>query len=274
MQELDSVHDDLSAEPVSPSIERSASSTKHLKIDTRRSTQGSNHSKRSGKHFQFLENRFTHGEPRKRIRLYNIIHIIFMVLSQIMVGAVNIIVIEYTIKTKDAHAVLCGMAWHFWAVEAILVMAFTNAWFGISRIVVRRIRYLHMGLQIVGVIHLVTGFVIIVIAKDKKVYEAHGIMGIVTSVMALVTVVAGPTSMVAPYNQNIKFFHITLALPTFVLSTVVMILGFHTKKFKKQAGKDIAIVITVFVLFYTIYIITTVIINAVVKVKNSVKEEE
>ncbi|KAI5643347.1 hypothetical protein NE865_04765 [Phthorimaea operculella] len=172
-----------------------------------------------GRHVQLV----THAPRRQfqRITFGNVFHITCGVVCHLLLGAVNMLVIEYTIKSGDLHALLCTQAWHMYTVEAMFALVFTNAWGSYTNLLLRRVRLIHMVFQIISLLNLLTGTVMIFIATKKRGYYVHGQVGIITLVMFLLTVVVGPTSMISQNNQNIKFFHIGFAVPTFILTSIV-----------------------------------------------------
>ncbi|KAI5637645.1 eukaryotic cytochrome b561 domain-containing protein [Phthorimaea operculella] len=172
-----------------------------------------------------------------------------------MVGAVNIIVLGYTIKTGDAHAILCTLAWHFFATEAMLVVTYTGI------LTQDHKKYSHMILQICGLVLLLTGSILIFLKVNKSAFSAHCIVGTIGMAMTIITIMSGPF-MLQRKNRSVRLFHTCLALPTYLITSVCLILALLKPKLQAYAGAAIVYVLIVFVAFYTIFIIVIVSLRA------------
>ncbi|KAI5631035.1 eukaryotic cytochrome b561 domain-containing protein [Phthorimaea operculella] len=256
--------------PLSCTMDRNARSSgtaKHHRADP---NDGGYRPRHSSRHFWFEDPRKPVKCPGRKIpmSMINGVHVIFNLICQLMIGAVNMLVLKYSMKTKDVHAVLCCAGWHLFTVEAVMTLIMVNSWGGVCHKVQRRSRNMHMILQVCSLVLMLSGEVIIVLKKNKSDYTAHAITGFVASLMMMLTIVAGPTSLLSGFEIYLRFYHVGFGLPTFILSSVVLILGLFKKKFKNTTEIELVYSATFFIAFYTIYVTVSVIVNIVAIIKS------
>ncbi|XP_050668477.1 uncharacterized protein LOC126967831 [Leptidea sinapis] len=168
---------------------------------------------------------------------------------QLTLGATNMAVLIYTLKTKDMHAILCMVAYHFFAAQAILSLNYANGWSTPMRL--RHRRLAHVLLQMCGMAAAITGTVLITISKGFST-SPHGITGVVTAVLALISLILGPLALFG--GRYLKIIHASFGIPTFIMSSICLCLGLFTSRFQDWASSTAVYILTVFVIFYTCFI--------------------
>ncbi|XP_013191480.2 uncharacterized protein LOC106135664 [Amyelois transitella] len=145
---------------------------------------------------------------------------------------------------------------HFFTAEAILFLNFANGLATPMRLKHRR--FAHGLLQICGFICIVLG-TLFVISEFELSGAPHGIIGLVSAALALCSCLS---SIFAVFGKgDIKLIHIVIGLPTFLLSSISLCLGFLETEFEIWAGKSVVYTLISFVTFYTLIIIIKVLMK-------------
>ncbi|XP_045499894.1 uncharacterized protein LOC123697423 isoform X1 [Colias croceus] len=179
----------------------------------------------------------------------------------VLIGAVVMSVIMYSLKTKDAHAAVCTAAYHFFAVEAILSLNYANGWSTPMRI--RHRRFAHVLLQMCAMAFAVTGTVLITTSKGLST-SAHGLTGTITAILSFITFLLGPCALFG--GRYLKLAHVSFGIPTFIMSSICLCCGLYTKAFREWASPTVIYVLIGFIVFYTSFIMITCFIKCAMRI--------
>ncbi|VVC94403.1 unnamed protein product [Leptidea sinapis] len=153
------------------------------------------------------------------------------------------------------------LQYHFFAAQAILSLNYANGWSTPMRL--RHRRLAHVLLQMCGMAAAITGTVLITISKGFST-SPHGITGVVTAVLALISLILGPLALFG--GRYLKIIHASFGIPTFIMSSICLCLGLFTSRFQDWASSTAVYILTVFVIFYTCFIMIASFIKCTMRI--------
>ncbi|CAF4855461.1 unnamed protein product [Pieris macdunnoughi] len=176
---------------------------------------------------------------------------IAVTLMAILNAIFGIIVYDYS-GTRIDHTELA---------EAILSLNYANGWSTPMRL--RHRRLAHTLLQMCAMALAITGTLLITIDKGLS-SSPHGLTGLIAGVLACIAFLTGACGLFG--GRNLKLFHITFGIPTFMMSSISFCFGLFTKEFKEWAGSTVVFILLGFIMFYTFFIMITCFIKYAMRI--------
>ncbi|XP_037293363.1 uncharacterized protein LOC119189000 [Manduca sexta] len=181
-------------------------------------------------------------------------------LSHVMIGATNMAVLFYYLKSQDVHALTCTLGYHFFSAEAILSLNYANGWSTPMRL--RHRRFVHVLLQLCAMVCAILGTTLVIVDKGASV-TAHGITGIITVILTVTSFLAGSGALYG--KKYLKITHISFGIPTFLMSSICFCTGLLTESFRNWSDPTITYLLLGFIIFYSIFIITTPFLKCMIR---------
>ncbi|XP_037928190.1 uncharacterized protein LOC119662608 [Teleopsis dalmanni] len=161
------------------------------------------------------------------------------VLNRLLIGFVTFYMcwmcLRLKVKEIPFHALFCTVGFVFLMAEGLMAHYRSNAW---SQLCYRPEKTrLHWILQLIGSIVGIIGIGIKICLENKHFYTIHGVLGLVTLILCLVSLASGLSSLYAnELKQRLqpiinKAVHNALGLCTFTLAMLSMYYSFETEIF-------------------------------------------
>ncbi|XP_053608975.2 uncharacterized protein LOC128674478 [Plodia interpunctella] len=182
----------------------------------------------------------------------------------IIIGATLMPVVMYCMNQnfKDMHVPLYVFGFHFFCAEALLFLNYANGLSTPMRLKHRRAA--HGILQVCGLLCILAATIIVYIERGAS-GSSHGLTGVVAATLAACSLLSYPLALYG--DGSLKLVHILMGIPTFIVSSISLCLGFFTSEFKNWAGDSLVYILTGFVTFYTLVITIKIILKCCSRMK-------
>ncbi|VVC94404.1 unnamed protein product [Leptidea sinapis] len=199
-------------------------------------------------------------DPPKDAYRRRVLGAAWITLAHMFMGASVMTMLYYSLSYRTA-SIPNALHYHFFAAQAILSLNYANGWSTPMRL--RHRRLAHVLLQMCGMAAAITGTVLITISKGFST-SPHGITGVVTAVLALISLILGPLALFG--GRYLKIIHASFGIPTFIMSSICLCLGLFTSRFQDWASSTAVYILTVFVIFYTCFIMIASFIKCTMRI--------
>ncbi|XP_015602840.1 cytochrome b561 domain-containing protein 2 [Cephus cinctus] len=202
----------------------------------------------------------TDPKPKAGLKCSDIILIAINCVNHILILLVTGYIMYLTVKpfnTFDRHVLFCTIGYVLLMAEATVILAGENVWtICLTR---RGNSHLHWILQLIGAASIIYGVYVVYDVKRVHFNSQHGITGLTSVVLMIVSIVLGvPALFAARLRRTVKpvvskFIHNLLGISCFVVGIASQIMGYELNWMKARVPDEVILLFIIATVMVTVF---------------------